>query len=327
MAAVSTIKTYNVSKSIREDLANIIYNISPTLTPFMNNVGRDTADSTYTEWQTDSLAAPNTNNAVVEGADAGDTDFTPTNRVANYLQISNKVVSASGTSSAVDTAGMSTVLAYEQAKKAKELKRDMEAILLSNQAAAAGNTTTARKLAGLPAWLRTNAVENGLTPPTMSGGVSNPDDGYPNAGWTGAASAVAFTEDMLKDAIQNVWAQGGDPKVLMVGPHNKRVASTFAGLAEQRVTYNQVAPLKIIATADVYLSDFGEVAIVPNRFQPDNFAFVLDPNFAKVSYLRSFQTIDIAKTGDSTKKELLVEYTLKVATEKAHAVIANLTTS
>lgn len=324
MASVSKVTTYDASNSMREDLSNIIYDVSPTSTPFMSNIGRDTADNTYFEWQTDVLASADTANAQIEGADAGNADFDATVRVANYTQISRKVVAVSGSSSSVNMAGMRSLMAYEQAKKAKELKRDMEAILLNNQAASAGNSSTARYTAGLPAWLITNSVANAATPPTMSGAGGN---GYPNAGWTGLTGAVALTETMLKTAIKNVWSQGGEAKVFMVGPYNKTVASAFAGLAEQRVTYNQVKPLKIIATADVYLSDFGEVAIVPNRFQPENFAFVLDPEYASVSYLRPFQTFDIAKTGDSEKKELVVEYGLRVKTEKAHAAIANITTS
>jgi hypothetical protein len=325
MASVSKVTTYDASNAIREDLANIIYDISPVDTPFMSNVGRDTASNTYFEWQTDELAAAGVN-AAIEGANAGDADFDATLRVANYCQISTKVVSVSNTSDAVNTAGMRTVMAYQQAKKAKELKRDMEFILLRNQAAVAGNNSTARNTAGLPAWLQTNIQANSAVAPTMSGAGGN---GYPNAGWTSLSTStdVAFTEAMLKTAQQQAWSEGGNPSILMVGPYNKTVASAFAGLAEQRVTYNQVKPLKIIATADVYLGDFGELAIVPNRFQPENFAFVLDPEYASVSYLRPFRVIDIAPTGDAVKKELVVEYGLRVKNEKAHAIIANLTTS
>ena len=326
MASVAKVTTYDAVNSQREDLSDIIFEISPTSTPFMSNIGKDTCDATYYEWQLDQLASPDVNNAVIEGADAGNADFVATVRVANYAQISRKVVSVSGTADAVNMAGMKTVMAYETAKKAKEIKRDMEAILLSNTAAVSGSNSTARKTAGLPAWLSTNSIANAATPPTMSGATGN---GYPNVAWTGLSTStdVAFTEAMLKSAIQKVWAEGGDPKVLMVGPYNKTVVSAFAGLAAQRVTYNNAKPLKIIATADVYLSDFGEVAIVPNRFQPENFAFVLDPEYASVSYLRPFRTFDIAKTGDADKKELVVEYGLRCKTEKAHAVIANLTPS
>lgn len=326
MASVTKVTTYDNANANREDLSNIIYDISPTDTPFMSNIGRDTASNTYFEWQVDELAAAAAN-AAIEGADAGNADFTATVRVANYTQISRKVISVSGTADSVNTAGMRTVMAYETAKKAKELKRDMEFILLSNQAGVAGSgTSTARNTAGLPTWLINNSVANGATKPEMSGASGN---GYPDTAWTGLSTStdVAFTETMLKTAIQNVWSEGGDPKILMVGPYNKTVASTFAGLAEQRVTYNNAKPLKIIATADVYLSDFGEVAIVPNRFQPENFAFVLDPEYASVSYLRPFRTFDIAKTGDSDKKEMVVEYGLRIKSEKAHAAIANLTVS
>jgi hypothetical protein len=326
MTSVTKVQTYDASNAIREDLSNIIYDISPTSTPFMSNIGRDTCENTYFEWQTDALAAADGSNAAVEGDAAGNMDFTATVRVANYTQISTKVVSVSGTADAVNAAGMRTVMAYETAKKAKEIKRDMEKILLSNQAGSAGSTSTARNTAGFPTWLITNSIANSATLPAMSGANGN---GYPDTAWTSLSTAtdVAFGETMLKNAIKNVWTEGGEPTVLMVGPYNKTVASTFAGLAEQRIQYNNATPLKIIATADVYLSDFGEVAIVPNRFTDERFAFVMDPEYVSVSYLRPFRTFDIAKNGDSDKKEMVVEYGLRVKSEKAHAAIANLTVS
>lgn len=326
MASVSKATTYDNVNAIREDLSNIIYDISPVDTPFMSNIGRDSADNTYFEWQQDSLASPDTANAAIEGAAAGDADFVPTVRTANYTQISTKIVSVSGTADAVNTAGMRTLMAYETAKKAKELKRDMEAILTSNQAGVAGGNNTARKTAGLPTWLLNNYQANGATVSEMSGANGN---GYPDTAWTGLSTStdVALTETMLKTAIQQVWEDGGDPKVFMVNAYNKTVASGFVGIAPNRVTYNQVKPVAIIATADVYLSDFGEVAIVPNRFQPGNFAFVLDPEYASVSYLRPFRTVDIAKTGDSDKKEMIVEYGLRIKNQSAHAVIANIIAS
>jgi hypothetical protein len=323
MASVSKVTTYDGPNSIRTDLSNIIYDISPTDTPFMSNIGRDTCENTYFEWQTDVLTGADTANAVIEGADAGNAEFTPTVRVANYTQISRKVVSVSNTDNKVNNAGMTSQMAYQKAKSAKELKRDMEAILLSNQAGAAGSTSVARKTAGLPTWLITNSQANAAVVSAMSGSGGN---GYPSTAWTSLSTStdVAFTETMLKTAIQQVWTQGGDPKVLMVNAYNKTVASAFAGLAQQRMNYNSVQPMKIIATADIYLGDFGEVSIVPNRFQPNFFAFVLDPEYASVSYLRPFQTFDLAVTGDSTKAEMVVEYGLRVKSEKAHACIANL---
>jgi hypothetical protein len=316
---------YDGTKVVREDLSNIIYNISPEDVPFMSSIGRENVSNTYFEWNTDSLAAASTANAVIEGDEAALDARAATNRVGNYTQISRKVVGVSGTVEAVDKAGMKSYLAYEMAKASSELKRDMESILLFNQAAAVGSSSVARKTAGLPAWLRTNVNKAGNGGnPTMS----STNDGYPNAGRTDGTQRT-FTETLLKDVIQDVWAQGGDPKICMMGPHNKTVASGFAGIAANRVNQTAGAPkaFSIVATADIYLSDFGKVAFVANRFQRERDVFVLDPEYASVAYLRNFQTSELSKTGDSTKKMILVEYGLKVKTEKAHGIIADVTTS
>lgn len=290
----------------------------------MSNIGRETADSTFHEWQTDALASPDGSNAVVEGADASDTTFVATNRVGNYTQISQKTINVSGTSGAVDTAGMKTLEAYLLAKRGRELKRDMETILLSNQAAVVGNNSTARKLAGLPAWLRTNTVQLGtVTAPTMS----STNDGYPNAAWVLTSGAAAPSETNLKTALQALWTAGGEPRMVMVGPVNKVRYSAFSGIAVNRVNVDAPKQSFILGAADVYVSDFGNLDIVPNRFTPEAFSLFVDPEYAKIAYLRPFQRNPLAKTGDSRRTQLLVEYTLTVNTEKAHAVIANQTTS
>jgi hypothetical protein len=314
---------YDATLSVREDLANIIYNISPEDTVFMSNVGRDTSKQTFTEWQTDALAAASTTNAQIEGDDAAADSLAATNRVGNYTQISRKVVATSGTLESVDTAGYRSAMAYQLAKAASELKRDMETAMLFNQAAVVGNATTARKTAGLPAWLRSNvSAGSGGGNPTMS----STNDGYPNAARTDGTQRT-FTETMLKDVIQSVWTNGGTPKLLMVGPFNKRIVSSFSGIAGIRFNVDGPKPSAIIGAADIYVSDFGNVSIVPSRFQRERDAFVVDPEYAAVSYLRNFQTEELAKTGDSQKKMILVEYALKVRTEKAHGIIADLTTS
>jgi hypothetical protein len=325
MAIVTnTVTRYDGYRAVREDLADVIYNISPVDVPMMSNIGRENVKNTYFEWQVDVLASAVTTNAQLEGDDVSSTTDarTPTNRVANYTQISRKLVETSGTLEAVDKAGMRSYMAYELAKASSELKRDMEATITSNNAAVAGNNTTARQTAGLGAWLRTNVVKNGSTDPSMS----STNDGYPQTART-LGTQITFTEAMLKSAIQKVWTQGGDPKVLMVGPFNKTVASTFAGIAQIRYNVGDVEPAAIIGAADVYLSDFGEVRIVPNRFQPERQAYVIDPEYASIGYLRNFRTEVLAKTGDAEKRMIIVEYGLKVRTEKSHAIIADLTTS
>jgi Family of unknown function (DUF5309) len=320
---MATTTTYAYPKSIREDLEDIIYNIAPTRTPCMNNIGRGSCDNTFHEWQTDVLAAADANNARVEGADAVDLSFTVPSRVGNYTQISDKVINVTGTSGSVDTAGMKTLEAYWMAKVSRELKRDMEAIITANTAVTVGNSSTARKLAGIPAWLATNPVANGGTAPTLS---ASPH-GYPNAAWTGG-SAVAPTETMLKTAIQNLWKNGGEPKMCMVGPVNKVKLSAFTGIASNRIVPTD-GPKQtfIIGAADVYVSDFGNIDIVPNLFQPESFLFLLDPDYVSINYLRGFQRNPLARTGDSKRTQILCEYTLKVHTERAHGGINNLLTT
>jgi len=314
---MATFQTYQ-SIGNREDLTDVIYNISPTDTPFMSSVGKTKATAVYHEWQTDALAAAVANNAAVEGADATSLTVTPTARVGNRTQISTKTVQIAGTQdSAVSKAGRKSEKAYQLAKASSELKRDMEKTLLSNNAAAAGDSSTARTLGGLQAWLETNYV---------GAGTAGSDGTTARVSGTDAA----FTEAMLKSAVKQAFVQGGNPSVLMVTPTQKQVVSGFAGIAEQRYQAPSNAPTTIVGAADVYLSDFGTLSVVPNRFMTADsgdggeVAFVLDPEYAAVAYLRPFQTNELAKTGDSEKTQLLVEYTLEVKNEKAHAIIADL---
>lgn len=314
------------AKGIRESLSNVIYNISPEETPFMSNAGRENVKNTYFEWQTDSLAAASTTNAQIEGDDVSAFDATSaTTRVGNYTQISSKTLLISGTLESVDKAGRRSELAYQLAKRSAELKRDMESIMLTNQAASAGSvgvSTALRKTGSLLAFLKTNTDKG-------TGGVDPVYTSSPTATRTDSTSGNqrAFTETILKSVVQKVWASGGSPKVLMVGPVNKQKVSAFSGIAQIRkeVVGNRAAT--IIGAADVYVSDFGNVNVVPNRFQRERDAFVLDPEYANVAFLRPFNTVQLAKTGDAEKRLILVEFGLKVNTEAAHGIAADLTTT
>jgi hypothetical protein len=313
---MATYKTYE-SVGNREDLTDVIYNISPTDTPFMSSVGKTKATAVYHEWQTDSLADASTANAVVEGADATSATLAPTTRVGNRTQISQKTIQIAGTLESIDKAGRKSEKAYQLSKASSELKRDMEKILLSNQAAVTGDASTARKLGSLQAWLETNYV---------GAGTAGADGTTARVSGTDAT----FTEAMLKSAVKSAYEQGGNPSVLMVTPTQKQVVSGFAGIAEQRYQAPSNAPTTIVGAADVYLSDFGTLSVVPNRFMSADadddgeVAFVLDPEYASIAYLRPFATNELAKTGDSEKTQLLVEYTLEVKNEAAHAIIADL---
>jgi hypothetical protein len=298
----------------REDLTDIIYDISPTETPFMSSIGKTKATAVYHEWQTDSLAAATTANAAVEGADASSATLSPTVRLGNYTQIVQKTVQVSGTLDAVNKAGRKSEKAYQLAKASSELKRDLETILLANQGRSAGTSTTARKLGSLLSWIKTNSSvgSGGADPATI--GVSTRTDG----------TQRTFTETLLKEVVAEVFVSGGSPKILMVGAAGKQKTSTFAGIAAQRYMAPSNTPTTIIGAADVYMSDFGTMSVVPNRFMRTRDALILDPEYAALAYLRPFQTNDLAKTGDSENTQLLAEVTLEIKNEAAHGIVADL---
>jgi hypothetical protein len=298
----------------REDLTDIIYDISPTETPFMSSIGKTKATAVYHEWQTDSLAAATTANAAIEGADATSATLAPTVRLGNYTQIIQKTVQVSGTLDTVNKAGRKSEKAYQLAKASAELKRDLETILLANQGRSAGTSTIARNLGSILSWIKTNCSvgTDGSDPATI--GVSTRTDG----------TQRTFTEALLKTVVSEVFVSGGSPKILMVGAAGKQKVSSFAGIAAQRYMAPGNTPTTIIGAADVYMSDFGTMSVVPNRFMRTRDALVLDPEYAALAYLRPFQTNDLAKTGDSENTQLLAEVTLEVKNEAAHGIIADL---
>ena len=308
---------YNAHTAIgqREDLTDVIYNISPTETPFMSSIGKTKATAVYHEWQTDSLAAATTANAAVEGADASDATLSPTTRLGNYTQILQKTIKVSGTLDTVNKAGRKSEKAYQLAKASQEIKRDLETVMLANQGRDAGSSnSTPRKMASLLSWIKTNTSfgSGGADPTTI--GVSTRSDG----------TQRTFTEALLKTVVAEVFDSGGSPKILMVGAAGKQKVSSFAGIAAQRYMAPSNTPTTIIGAADVYMSDFGTMSVVPNRFMRTRDALILDPEYAALAYLRPFQTNDLAKTGDSENTQLLAEVTLEVKNEAAHGIVADL---
>jgi hypothetical protein len=321
----NTFTTFD-AKGIREDLSDAIYNISPKDTPLTSNAKKGQALQTFFEWQTDSLATAGLN-AQLDGDDVNPFDaVTPTVRVGNYTQISRKTAIVSGTLEAVDKAGRKSEMAYQLAKKAAELKRDVEFIVLANQAAVAGSTTVARTTGSLLAWIKTNSLSAG-----NSYSATTPDPNAPV--YTNVPTATrtdgsqtAFLESMLKSGMQMAYTQGGKPEMLMVGPSNKVAASAFTGVATKTFYQSAVEETAIIGAADVYVTDFGILAIVPNRFQRGRDAFGIDPEFVSLVFLRPYLTEPLAKTGDAEKRMILAEWGWKVHNEKAHFGIYDLTT-
>lgn len=315
MAIVAnTFQTYQAIGR-REDLSNTIYNISPTDVPFMSMIGRSKATNTLAEWQTDALDAAAAN-AQVEGDEYAFTAVTPTVRLGNYTQISRKTVIVSGSQQAGNNAGRDSEMALQLAKSSKALKRDMEKALTGNVAKAAGNASTARKLGGMETWISTNTSRGTGSPAgSGAGGGAAPVD---------AQTARAMTETLLKSVIQSTYSSGGDPSVLMVGPFNKGVVSGFAGRSTAR---QNIAKDAIQAAAHLYASDFGELKVIPNRFQREKSAFVIDPEYWSTAYYRDFKQEEVAKTGDAIKRALIVEFTLIAKNQAASGIVADLTTS
>ena len=317
MAIVTnTFQTYGAIGN-REDLSDIIYNISPTDTPFMSSIGKEKAAGTLHEWQTDALAAAAAN-AQVEGDEITFNAVTPTVRINNQTQISRKSVIVSGTQDTVNSAGRNNELAYQISKSSKELKRDMEVVLTANQSRAAGGAAAARTLAGLTSWIQANTSVGTNGANGAVGGVDTPGvlrtDG----------TQRAFTEAQLKDVVKQCWDSGGDPSMIMLGSFNKQKLSGFTGGSTKMTSAEDK---RLVNAVDIYESDFGAMTVVPNRFSRSRDCFVLQPDMWAVAFLRDFQLMDLAKTGDAEKKAMLAEYTLVSKNEAASGAVFDLTTA
>jgi len=313
----NTFDTYDM-KGIREQLSDIIYNISPTDTPMFSSMGKGKASNTQFKWLTDSLAAASAANHQVEGDDYSATAQTASKELHNYTQIYAKNFIITGTDDAVDAAGRSTQLAYSLAKNSKELKRDVEAgITQANVIPTVGGSAAARKTAGLRTWISTNSSLG------AGGAVAAHTNGVPSGTATDGTQR-AFSESMLKEVIRECFVAGGNPDTIMVGPFNKQAISGFTGGS---TAIRNVPAKTIVATIDVYQSDFGTLTVKPNRFQRDRDAFVLDSEYWGFNVLRPFQNSQLAKTGDNTHMLLLMEGGVVSRNEAASGIVADLTTS
>ena len=312
-----TTQTYGVVGR-REDLTDDIHNLAPTDTPFTSAIKKGKAKNTYHEWQTDDLAAASGANAVVEGDDPDNDAITATVRLGNYTQLSDKVVQVSSSQRASDNAGRSDELEYQFTKRSKELKRDVEARITGNYASVAGNASTARECAGFEAWIQTNDSRG-------SGGSNTAFSGGIQAAATDGTQR-AFTETQLLAVLQSCWENGGEPTMALMGGFNKRQASSFAGIVDSVRDVGSKAAT-IVASADVYKSDFGTISLELSRFSRSRSVLVVDPTMWKLCYYQPYTQSPLAKTGHSDRRMLSVEYTLECCNEKSSGTVADLTTS
>ena len=316
--ATGTFLTYSAIGN-REDLSDMIYNISPTDTPFLARMPTTKATAVKHEWQTDSLATAAAN-AQLEGDDFSYSTPSATSRISNYCQIPYKTVVVSGTQDAVNKAGRAQEMSYQLMKRAKELKRDMEFTLLNNQTpvGSGANSTTARALASLTSWYTTN-VQRGA-----GGASATQSGGTPTTGATDGTQRP-LNESLVKAGLQAAWTQGGDVDLIMVGPFNKTVISSFAGNVSR--VDNDSGDKKLNTAIDIYVSDFGQHQIVANRFSRDRDVHLLTTDLFAVGYLRPMKTIDVAQTGDAAKGAIVCEFTLESRNQAGSAIVADVTTS
>jgi hypothetical protein len=320
---MAQLKTFTIVGQ-RESLEDKIYRITPEDTPFMSNGGRGSVDQVFFEWQTDALASVDLTNAQLQGAAANTfATLSPTRRIGNRTQISNKVISVSGTAEATRKAGRKSELAFHLAKKSVELRKDMEAIVIGqHQIATTGDATHAYKTASLSSFVFTNVVNGGGAAHDPSYASSTQPDDIRVDG-----TLQNITEALFKQVLTKCYNSGANIQFAMFGPVNKQNASKFAGIAQLRRDANGGGQASIVAAADVYIGDFGKVSFVPNRLQRDRDVWFLDRKMYSFVYLRPFETIKLAKVGDSEDRLLQVEWGLKVNNEAGLGLLADLNTA
>lgn len=304
-------------KGQREDLIEAIYNIDPSDTPFLTSIGKGTAKALRHEWQNDELRKPEVN-ARVEGAEAEIRAGTFTTMLDNFCQIADETVAVSGTSDAIDKAGRKSELAHQLAKKAKEIKLDMEhglvGVAQAKRARGANPSDPASLLGNVFSYYKTNG--SGYTTPPTGNGV--------DTGTVGTARLL--TEQMIQDAAQKIWESGGKANTIMCnGPMKQYISNTFKGRAVGESSITQgAADKRVSAVVDFYESDFGVYKIIPNRWFKADSLFMYDPSMHSLLYLRAFKQYPLAKTGDSEKRQMITEYTLRVNNEKSGAMLVGL---
>ena len=311
----NTFDSYDAN-GIREDLENVIYNISPEETPFYSSLKKVSASNTYHEWQTDTLRA-SASNAHIEGDDTTASAMTATTRKGNYTQIFKNAVTVPDTDEGLDKAGRSAEMAYQTLKIAKEQKLDIEKALFANNARVVGSATAARELAGAPAWMTSNITNTGTS------GADPTGDGT-DARTNG--TQTAFTQTDFDSAMQSIWENGGRPDSVYLSAYQMNIALGFTGNNNQRSTV-QAGDEKVVKSLDVYVTPWGTVEFTPTRENAGRDVFIMQNDMWSCAALRPTKNTALAKTGDSTKRQVLTELTLVCKNEKASGMVVDCSTS
>lgn len=318
-----TFQTYQ-QKGIREDLSDAIYDISPTEKPFTSAIRKTKAKASLHEWQKDSLASASaTASAIVEGDDATANTADPTVRLKNYLQTLRKVVQVSGKSRAVNTAGRKDEFKYQLKKRMAELGRDLEAALTQNNAATAGAAASAPLMASAESWI-TNYTSMGQGSAQTTPGY-DASLFYPATAPTDSTTAGTLAEAGFRSVLAQCFINGGRPSLVMAPALVKqKISQTFTGIATRFKDVKGKDQATIVAGADVYVSDFGDLTIVPNLFMRTKTILIIDPDFWGAASLRGFEMEMLGKTGDSDKAQIVGDYTLECRDPGASGKVADI---
>lgn len=318
MAAPTNTVTVALNVGVREDLESIITRVAAEDTPFINNIGKVPVKNVLHEWQTETLATPDATNSALEGDDVGTHGAANlTTRVGNRTQIFTKSGLVSGTAEAVDTAGRDSEMGRQKLIKGKELMTDMEARFIGNYASVAESGATTRKSAGAVAWITSND----------SRGAGGSDGGY-SAGVVAAATngtQRALTEPLLKAVLATAFANGARFDTAYMGGTHKQQWSGFTGIADIRVDAKSDKMATIIGAADVYVSDFGKITLVPHPYGLTRDVLLVKHELLAVGTLRASKSKALAVTGDNERFQIVAEKTLVVRNQKGLGVIADLT--
>lgn len=317
MAKVTNAYTTYTAKGNREDLSDRIYNIDPFDTPIFNSAGRRNVTNRTFDWQTEKLPAVDGDNARQEGFELTRAPGQPTVRQKGVCQISSRDATVSGSQQSANAAGRPSEMGAQMALKSKALKRDMEVIMSSAQAANYGDdsaTPVPRRTRGLIHWLKTNAFipASGGTPVVTLPATET--DPYPTIS---AGQRVEFTEAILNAMMTRAYTNGAEPNLIVLPPLLKQTFSTFVGRSTSQVL---VGKTEVTATVDVYVSDFGRVKALPTRWMDPNTVLILSPSYFRAAYYRTLRQYQIAKIGDAETRMILGEWGVQVDNEAAHAV-------
>ena len=313
----NTFDSYD-SVGIREDLSNVIYNVSPEETPFYSKAKKTTAKNTLVEWQTDSLRASADNKHIEGDVTAGEAR-SATTRLGSYTQIFKNAVVVPDTDEGLDKAGRAKEIAYQTLKIAKEQKLDIELALFANNARVAGSSTAPRELAGAPSWLITNTTFG------ANEGADATGDGT-DARTDETTTLLAFSQARFDGVMQSIWEEGGKPDTVYLSAFQMNVALGFTGNNNQRSSV-QAGDEKVIKSLAVYVTPWGTVEFMPSRENRSRDVFIMQDNMWEVAVLRPTKNVALAKTGDNTTRQVVTELTLCAKNEKANGMIADNTTS